>query len=202
MRLDIHVNNAAAVIVPSHPLRFWESTLEVADLLHTGLLSHYVAAVHAAPLLIAAAEKSGRSLLVSTGHYGAVSYHQGSVCGAQKVGSDKMIADMARELRPTGVSAVSIWMGGVNTERAPAAQEALAPADRSDEKRESAEFAGRVIWNLYQSELLPSLSGRSLIGAELGARLGVTDVDGSRPLSHRFRLGGPPELHPSLLPDH
>jgi hypothetical protein len=41
-------------------------------------------------------------------------------------------------------------------------------------------------------------SGRALIGAELGARLGVTDIDGSAPLSLRDRMGGPPELHSSL----
>lgn len=70
-----------------------------------------------------------------------------------------MTATWPESSGPLEFRAVSIWMGGVNTERVPAAQEALAPADRSDEKRESAEFAGRVIWNLYQSELLPSLSG-------------------------------------------
>jgi hypothetical protein len=41
-------------------------------------------------------------------------------------------------------------------------------------------------------------SGRALIGAELGAQFGVTDIDGSTPLSLRYRLGGPPELHASL----
>jgi hypothetical protein len=40
------------------------------------------------------------------------------------------------------------------------------------------------------------LSGRALIGAELGARLGVTDPDGGTPLSLRYELGGPPEPHP------
>lgn len=42
------------------------------------------------------------------------------------------------------------------------------------------------------------LSGRALIGAELGERLGVTDADGGTPRSFRDELGGPPELHPSL----
>jgi hypothetical protein len=43
-----------------------------------------------------------------------------------------------------------------------------------------------------------SFSGRSLIGAELGAHLGVTDVDGSTPISHRYSMGGPPEPHHTL----
>ncbi|MEV1021048.1 hypothetical protein [Streptomyces sp. NPDC050264] len=42
------------------------------------------------------------------------------------------------------------------------------------------------------------LSGRALIGAELGAQLGVTDVDGSAPRSLRYTHGGPAELHASL----
>jgi hypothetical protein len=42
------------------------------------------------------------------------------------------------------------------------------------------------------------LSGHALIGAELGAKLGVTDVDGIAPASYSNELGGPPELHVSL----
>jgi hypothetical protein len=42
------------------------------------------------------------------------------------------------------------------------------------------------------------LTGRALIGAELGVKLGVKDIDGSAPLSHRYELGGPPELHATL----
>jgi hypothetical protein len=41
-------------------------------------------------------------------------------------------------------------------------------------------------------------SGRALIGAELGARFGVTDTDGSAPVSRRDTMGGPPEPHSSL----
>jgi len=38
------------------------------------------------------------------------------------------------------------------------------------------------------------LFGYALIGAELGAKLGVTDVDGIAPPSYRYEMGGPPEL--------
>jgi NAD(P)-dependent dehydrogenase (short-subunit alcohol dehydrogenase family) len=69
---------------------------------------------YAAPLLIA----NGRGLIANTGHYGAVAYYHGPAYGAQKAGSDKMAADMAKELRPHNVAAVSIWMGGLDTERA------------------------------------------------------------------------------------
>jgi len=56
-----------------------------------------------------------------------------------------------------------------------------------------------VIAALYGSDERMKLSGRALIGAELGARLGVTDIDGSLPLSYRYEMGGPPELHMSLV---
>jgi NAD(P)-dependent dehydrogenase (short-subunit alcohol dehydrogenase family) len=193
-RLDILVNNAAKVVGTVSPGGFWEKPLETADLITVGLRSHYVASFHAAPLLIA----NGRGLIVNTGHYGAVAYHHGPAYGAQKAGADKMAADMAKELRPHGVAAVSIWMGGLDTERARAYIASLPPGDRPTGERESPRFTGRVIAALYGAEDLMDLSGRALIGAELGARLGVTDVDGATPRSLRDELGGPPEPHPSL----
>ncbi|MEU0968260.1 SDR family NAD(P)-dependent oxidoreductase [Streptomyces sp. NPDC005917] len=193
-RLDILVNNAAKVVGTPAPGGFWEKPLEAADLLTVGLRSHYVAGYYAAPLLIA----NGRGLIVNTGHYGAVSYHHGAAYGAQKAGADKMAADMAKELRPHNVAAASIWMGGLDTERTRAYLASLPQQSRPTAKRESPQFTGRVIAALYDSADLMALSGRALIGAELGAYLGVTDIDGSSPRSLRHQLGGPPEPHLSL----
>lgn len=193
-KLDILVNNAAKVLDPK-PGGFWEKPLETVDLITIGLRSHYVASYYAAPLLL----KAGRSLIVNTGYYGAVSYHLSPAYGAQKAGADKMAADMALELRSHDVSAVSIWMGGLDTERARAFIAGLPEASRPKSKRESPEFTGRVIAAFYASDLRMQLSGRALIGAELGAILDVTDADGSRPVSQRYRLGSPPEPHSSLL---
>jgi NAD(P)-dependent dehydrogenase (short-subunit alcohol dehydrogenase family) len=132
-----------------------------------GLRSHFVANYYAVPLLIA----NGRGLIVNTGH--SVSYHLGPIYGAQKAGSDKMVADVAKELRPYDVAAVSIWMGNVDTERSKAYY-ATAPQEVRDRLRlESPQFTGRVI--TYASEELMPLSGQALIGAELAERLGVLD---------------------------
>jgi NAD(P)-dependent dehydrogenase (short-subunit alcohol dehydrogenase family) len=117
--LDILVNNAAKIAAPQTG-GFWEKSLDTIDLVTVGLRSHYVAAWYAAPLLIA----NGRGLIVGTRHYGAVSYYQGPAYGAQKAGSDKMAADMAKELRPHGVAAASIWMGRLDTERSRAGDSA------------------------------------------------------------------------------
>jgi len=124
-----------------------------------------------------------------------VSYHLGPAYGAQKAGADKMAADMAKELRPHNVAAVSIWMGGLDTERVRALLPAAALAGR-----ETPQFTGRVIAALYASSGLLGYSGRAMIGAELGAELGVTDLDGSSPRSARHTLGAPPDLHPTLKP--
>jgi NAD(P)-dependent dehydrogenase (short-subunit alcohol dehydrogenase family) len=193
-RLDILVNNAAKLVNSTQSGGFWEKPLETADLINVGLRSHYVASFHAAPLLIA----NGRGLIVNTGHYGSVAHYQGPAYGAQKAGSDKMAADMAKELRPHNVAAVSIWMGGLDTERARAHLALLPPEKRPTARRESPQFTGRVISALYAADDLMDYSGRALIGAELGAYLGVTDIDGTAPLSLRYTLGGPPELHASL----
>jgi hypothetical protein len=105
---------------------------------------------------------------------------------------------MAKELRPYNVAAVSIWMGGLDTERARAYAATLPPGAGPAIRRESPQFTGRVISALYAADNLMFYSGRALIGAELGAQLGVTDIDGSAPLSLRYSMGGPPELHASL----
>jgi NAD(P)-dependent dehydrogenase (short-subunit alcohol dehydrogenase family) len=193
-RLDILVNNAAKLVATPAPGGFWEKPLESVDLITVGLRSHFVASYYAAALLIA----NGRGLIVNTGHYGAVAYHHGPVYGAQKAGADKMASDMAKELRPHNVAAVSIWMGGLDTERARAYLATLPEEARPKVKRESPQFTGRVIAALYASDQRMKLSGRALIGAELGAALGVTDIDGSQPPSYRYTMGGPPELHSTL----
>lgn len=193
-RLDILVNNAAKLVAPPTPGGFWEKPLESVDLITVGLRSHFVAAYYAVPLLIA----NGRGLIVNTGHYGSVCYHYGPAYGAQKAGADKMAADMAKELRPHNIAALSIWMGPVDTERARAYLASLPKDSQPKFKRESPQFTGRVITALYASDQRVKLSGHALIGAELGAKLGVTDIDGIAPLSYRYEMGGPPELHASL----
>lgn len=194
-KLDILVNNAAKVPPVLTSPGFWERRMDEADLITVGLRSHYIASYYAAPLLIA----SGAGLIVNTGHYGAVSYHQGPAYGAQKAGSDKMIADMAKELRPRGVAAISIWMGGLDTERARAYFQSLPEKSRPKNRRESPEFSGHLIAALQRSAERMSYSGRAMIGAELGLALGVTEPGGTLPKSYRYSLGGPPELHRTLL---
>jgi len=92
------------------------------------------------------------------------------------------------------VSTVSIWMGILLTERLQQAfgddAEALAGFA---EHAETPEFTGRLVDALYRDSELATLSGHTVIAAELAARYGLTDEGGRRPPSHREALGSPRE---------
>jgi NAD(P)-dependent dehydrogenase (short-subunit alcohol dehydrogenase family) len=189
--LDILVNNAAAVygqdLVTPGP--FWEKPLKLADMINVGLRSSYVAAWHAAPLMAAA----GKGLIASISFYGAVSYFHGAAYGAAKAGTDKMMADMAADLAPHGVAAISYWPGFVLTDAVKAMPPEMIPEDLRAmlPMWETPEFTGFVIDALYHDPALLGLSGQALIGAEQGERLGVKDLEGRQPVSYRATMGAP-----------
>jgi NAD(P)-dependent dehydrogenase (short-subunit alcohol dehydrogenase family) len=189
--LDLLVNNAAAISdALTNPAPFWEKPLELADVLDVGLRSAYVASWYAAPLLL----RAERGLIAFTSSPGSVCYMHGPAYGAQKAGVDKMAADMAVDFAGTGVSTVSIWMGILLTERLQQAfgDNAAALADFA-EHAETPEFTGRLIDALYRDPELATLSGHTVIAAELAERYGLTDEAGRRPPSHRDALGAPRE---------
>ena len=188
-RLDLLVNNAAVIsdeLVSAKP--FWQKPRELADVLDVGLRSSYVAAWHAAPLLL----ERPRGLIVFTSSPGSVCYMHGPAYGAQKAGIDKMAADMAVDFRDTTVATVSIWMGILLTDKLRSAFDGNPDAlERFAEQAETPEFTGRVIDALFSDPALAELSGQTLIGAELADRYGITDSGGRTPPSHRQMLGAP-----------
>jgi len=196
-RLDLLVNNVAAVHAMDliAPGGFWEKPLHLADMINVGLRSAYVAAYHAAPMMVAA----GRGLIASISFYGAVSYFHGPAYGAAKAGTDKMTADMAIDLAPHGVSAVSLWPGFILTD----AVRAMPPEMLAEELRamlpswETPEFSGLVLDRLMDDPDLAALSGKALIGAELGEGYGLRDTDGKQPVSYRATMGAPLSFLPS-----
>ncbi|HEX3336429.1 MAG TPA: SDR family NAD(P)-dependent oxidoreductase [Jatrophihabitans sp.] len=195
-RLDVLVNNAFTIpdgIVAKRP--FWQKSLDQQKVLDVGLRSTYVSSYYAAPLLV-----DGGRLVVNTSSFGGTCYMHGPAYGAVKAGVDKMAHDMAEDFRPFGVAVVSLWMGMLRTERT----EALFTS--TDHRyaaltghAESAEFPGRVIAALAHSPDRMVYSGRVLVGAEVAVELGVVDVDGRQPPSHRPALGSPPEFSPAVV---
>jgi NAD(P)-dependent dehydrogenase (short-subunit alcohol dehydrogenase family) len=190
-RLDLLVNNAAAVYGQelATPGAFWDKDLKLADMLVVGLRSDYVAAYYAAPLMI----RTGATLIANISFYGASSYFCGPAYGAAKAGTDKMVHDMAIDFAETDVSIVSYWPGYVRTDESkmipdeyfPEPLRAMLP------EFETPEFTGLVIAGLLADPERKALSGKALIGAELGVKYGIKDIDGKQPRSWSDAMGAP-----------
>ncbi len=189
-RIDILVNNAAAIYDElTAPGNFWEKPLKLADIITVGIRSSYVASYYAAPIMLA--QKSG--LIVMTSGSGASHYVYGPGYGAHKVAQDKMAWDMGVDLRGTGVTALSIWMGALLTER-------LRLLINSDPQKygylekivETPELTGNIIYALWSDPELAALNGQTLIGAEVAAKYGIQDAGGRQPPSYRETSGVSP----------
>ncbi len=197
-RLDILVNNACflhdRLTEPGH---FWEKPAEIVDMLDVGLRSSFIASYHGAPLMT----RQRKGLIVFTSASGSVHYVFGPVYGAHKAGMDKFAADMAVDLKAFNVASVSIWMGALQTERL---EMIMASAPEKFEhvrnSTETPEFTGHVIWALFNDPALMEISGKTLIGAELGAKYGILDRDGRRPTSYRdTHKVSPHEQYPLII---
>ena len=190
-RLDLLVNNAAAVHPGelTKPGGFWGKDLMLADMITVGLRSNYVAAYYAAPLMI----ESGASLIVDISFYGAVSYFVGPAYGATKAGTDKMVHDMAIDLKDTDVSIVSFWPGFVRTDESKAIPDEMFPPELQAilPEFELPEFTGLVIAAMLADPERKALSGKALIGAELGRKYGIKDIDGKQPRDWKDMMGSP-----------
>ena len=188
-RLDILVNNATSLhdaMTQTGP--FWEKPLALTDLWEVGMRSHYSAAWHAAPLLLA----NGEGLIINTSSFGGRIYMHGPAYGAGKAAVDKMSHDMAIDFRPYNVAVISIWMGLLLTERTQRVFDAE-PEKYVDlvATAETPQFTGRVIDRLARDSKLMDKSGGVLIGAELSQEYGLTDINGRSPPSHRAFFGDP-----------
>lgn len=189
-RVDILVNNAA--IIRDEMMgrtKFWDEPINVIDTLDVGLRSSYVATVYAAPLMI----PQGNGLVAFSSSSGAVHYAFGPAYGVPKAGTDKMAADMAVDFREFGVAAVSIWMGSLLTDRV---RKIIAGNPQKFahilDSAETPELTGHVIWALYHDPDLMTVSGQTLIGAELAVKYGISDEDGRQPPSYRDMF----DVHP------
>jgi NAD(P)-dependent dehydrogenase (short-subunit alcohol dehydrogenase family) len=192
-RLDILVNNAAAIHdTLTDPGVFWEKPLELVDMINVGLRSGYVATYYAAPMLT----KQRHGLVIFTGSQGGVTYMLGPAYGAHKAGEDKFAADMGFEFKDFGVAVLTIWCGGVLTDRVKAliAAEPVKYAGLA-EMCETPEYTGHIVWSLYNDPKLMDLTGQSVIGVELAERYGLKDEGGREPPNMRKTQGMVPPKH-------
>ena len=196
-KIDILVNNACALNDHlTDPGNFWEKPLGLVDMLDVGLRSGYVASYYAAPRMV----ERRRGLVVFTSSSGGAQYFFGPAYGAHKAGMDKFAADMAVDFKDFDVAAVSIWMGGLVTERV----ERIFAADPVKykpvmDRLETPEFTGHIIWALFNDPKLMERSGQTLIGAELALEYGIRDKDGNQPPSARKIHGVAPHVQGSQI---
>lgn len=189
-RLDILVNNA--IWLPedmTEPGGFWEKPISDWHLIDIGLRSYYVAAWHAAHIMVP--QSSG--LIVDISGYVGVTYTYSVVFGTCKAAVDRMARDMAIELKPHNVASLSLWQGFTFTERAERNLKTV-PGMASQlvsSAGVSVEFPGRVIAALANDPAVMKRSGGTFIAAELAQEYGITDVDGRSPPSLRAQRGSP-----------
>jgi dehydrogenase/reductase SDR family member 1 len=173
-RLDILVNNALGS--PEQRVlwggqRFWEIPPTLwDDLIDVGLRSHFVAARHAARMMVAA----GRGLVINVASHvaGAGKTVKSRVIlpySVGKAGLHRLSADMAVELRDSGVAVVEIWPPASRTEGT-LAQPVFGDVSHWKEPI----FTGRVLAAFVAAGDWLARSGEALVVDDLAKQLGVS----------------------------
>jgi len=178
--IDILVNNVwggyedmveNGVFTWSKP--FWEQPLWRWDAMFgAGVRAHYLASQLAAPWMIS----QRRGLIVNISFWSAQKYVGNVAYGVSKAATDKMSADMATELKPHGVTVVSLYPGLVRTEKVMQAAQYL---DLTNS--ESPDFIGRAVGALAADPDVIRHTGKVLVAASLAAEYHFTDIDGKTP---------------------
>lgn len=176
-RLDILVNNVfwAADAFRWADVPFWEDTAMEAWDNMVNVRSHYVASVFAAPLMTA--QQSG--LIVNVSSDGGGEYAICVAYGLGKAAMDRLAADMAHDLRPYGVAAVSLWPPLIRTEivaaNPPNIHGRRVLEEAEIERARSPAFVGRAVVALATDPKIMEKTGQVLIVEELATEYGFTD---------------------------
>ncbi|MCA0458196.1 MAG: SDR family NAD(P)-dependent oxidoreductase [Chloroflexi bacterium] len=177
-RLDILVNAAWAGYEGLHTMSdfpfnqyFWERRLSYWDDNLFAVRAAFLSSVFAARIM----SKQGSGLIANISAY-AVTYDEGHRNAAYfnaKISTERLIADIAVELRPFNVTAVALWPGLVRTEGIMLHEKYM---DLSNS--ESAQFTGRAVVALAAAPNALTKSGQSLWVSDLAQEYNFTDIDG------------------------
>lgn len=152
---------------------FWEQPLWRWDaMFDAGVKAHYIASQIAANMMVS----KGQGLIVNISFWAAQKYMGNLAYGVSKAATDKMIKDMAYELKDYNIAAVSLYPGLVRTE---GVMRNAGYFDMSNS--ESPQFIGRAIAGLASDQYIMQKSGKVLTAAELGLEYCFTDIDGKQP---------------------
>ena len=150
------------------PAHRWTSMMDA------GVRAAFMTSARAAPVMIA----RRKGLIVNISFWAAQKFVGNAIYGIAKAATDKMTADMAHELRSSGVAVVSLYPGLVRTE---SVMEAARAGWLDISNSESPEFIGKVIAALARDPGLQARSGHAIVAAEIAQELGVSDIDGRQP---------------------
>ncbi|MFE9135890.1 SDR family oxidoreductase [Streptomyces sp. NPDC007355] len=191
-RLDVLVNDiwgGEHLVVAGFGKKIWE--MELADglrMLDLGVKSHLVTSAAATPLLV----RHPGSLLVEvtdgTAEYNGTRYRENLYYDLAKNAPIRMAFGLARDLEPSGGTAVAITPGWLRSE-----QMLDHFGVTEDNWRDAAEklpdfavaespvYVGRAVAALAADPDRARWNGRSLSSGQLAKEYGFTDADGSRP---------------------
>lgn len=178
-QIDILVNNAwpgyENMVEGTHytwELPFWEQPIWRWDaMIGIALRTAFIASRAVAPSMIA--RKTG--LIVNISFWAAQEHHGNAIYGIAKAGTDKMSSDFAHELRPYGVTAISLYPGLVRTEAV------MRNAEYFDmSNSESPQFVGLAIAALWGDPNRLEKSGKVHVTANLAREYGFADIDGKK----------------------
>ncbi len=185
-RIDVLVNSIAG----EDPLMaqwcsFWKTDLRNAEAaLRQSLLSHIITAKHAAPYMIG----NHHGLIVEVTESDVLFGGGNPVTQTVKLALKGLALNMAAELRPHGVAAVSITPGFLRSEtmleRFGVTEETWRDGGKKDKnflESESPLFVGRAVVALAGDPSILERSGQLFSSWELGREYRFTDVDGRRP---------------------
>jgi len=171
-QVNLLVNSAYAGLIAMTPhfgKPFWEKPLSVFDAsLNIGLRSAHVMSALVAPLMV----KNKTGLMVQISSFGGVQYLFDVGYGVGKSALDRLTVDMAAELKPYNVHAVTLYPGAGVTEVT------------NFPGGETPVFTGRAVAALLSkstNEELARMSGKIIQTAELSVNYGFTDVNGVMP---------------------
>jgi len=145
---------------------FWKQPPELWDDMFMGVRASYIANSMAPPLMI----KQKRGLIVNITWFAGRAYMENVAYGVAHAALDRMAADMAVDLRPHNIAAISLCPMG-----------AVEDTQWNVKNAESGRFIGRVVNGLYNDKELLSKSG-GIFGTRLLAKsYGITDDNGQLP---------------------
>ncbi|NGQ96778.1 SDR family NAD(P)-dependent oxidoreductase [Brevibacillus sp. SYP-B805] len=175
-KLDILVNNAWGgneLEIRGEP--FWElSTKHWDNMFEGGVRNHILSSRHAVPLMIA--QQGG--LIVHTSFDDNGKYTGHFYYDLAKNAINRMAVGMAHDLRPHGVTVLTVSPGWMRTELVLEDLAKKGETEKMVELTESCEYVGRAICAVAADPDRFAMTGTVQKAGELAKKYGFTDVDG------------------------